>query len=107
MQTEPEWLLSSVVGRSQHIDAKLAQNILEFLYTFKNTDCNLPKLKQVNKEIKQTNKQKDQIVQLFKSIGYILSISVRHCIYLFKYEFKFSNSFVIKIQERSHGTNEK
>lgn len=80
MQTEPEWLLSLVVVRSHHIDTKIAQNIFESLYTFKNTDCNFPKLKQIHKEIKQTSKQKDQIAQLPESIGYILSISVRQCV---------------------------
>lgn len=49
MQTEPEWLLSSIVVRCQHIDTKMAQNVFESLYTFKNTDCNLPKLKQIKK----------------------------------------------------------
>lgn len=57
MQTEPEWFMLSVVVRSQHRDIKLAQNIFESFYTFKNTDCNLPNLKQINKDInKQTKK---------------------------------------------------
>lgn len=48
--------LISFSQKSAHHRFKIAQNVSESFYTLKNTDCNLPNLKQINKEVKQTDK---------------------------------------------------